>query len=443
MIERIGSLGFVAAIAFLAFIGGAVAVLGEYFPYQYLRDAYTAGEALIAQREQTTDRLQTDQWRIARSDDRGVTINDSELAYKGYTLYTSAGDPSAKLINMAGNVVHEWRQPFSAIWDKSAAVKNPQPDELVYMDKARLLPNGDLLAVYIAGGDTPWGYGLVKLDSDSNVVWRYLSHAHHDFDIAPNGTIYVLTNDFTSEELKGLEDLEQPRLDDFVAVLTPDGRETKKISLTQALAQSRFRSVFMTVPKYALSDPLHTNSVQYVTADLAKNISFAREGDLLLSFRNVSTIAVLDVESGKITWAARGGWLWQHDASLQSDGRITMFDNLGGFREANAARVVELDPETMALTPIYEGDEEQPMHSPLRSSAERLPNGNMLVTESDGGRLLEVSKEGQIVWSYINPVRDTEDERFIPVLSWGQRIDPKGLDPEFVAKIEQQKEAVQ
>ena len=34
--------------------------------------------------------------------------------------------------------------------------------------------------------------------------------------------------------------------------------------------------------------------------------------------------------------------------------------------------------------------------------AQCLPNGNMLITESSFGRFLEVTKEGEIVWEYVN-----------------------------------------
>jgi len=37
------------------------------------------------------------------------------------------------------------------------------------------------------------------------------------------------------------------------------------------------------------------------------------------------------------------------------------------------------------------------------SGAQRLQNGNTLVTEGPSGRLFEVTKEGQIVWEYIYP----------------------------------------
>ncbi|MDA3922609.1 MAG: hypothetical protein PF501_18325 [Salinisphaera sp.] len=46
-----------------------------------------------------------DQWRAARTDKRGITINARELADNGYTLYTSAGGSYASLINMQGKEV--------------------------------------------------------------------------------------------------------------------------------------------------------------------------------------------------------------------------------------------------------------------------------------------------------------------------------------------------
>ncbi len=67
----------------------------------------------------------------------------------------------------------------------------------------------------------------------------------------------------------------------------------------------------------------------------------------------------------------------------------------------------------------------------MRSAQERLPNGNTLITESDGGRLLEVTPAGEIVWEYLNPVRGGEAEELIPIVSWGQRIDPATLEPGF------------
>jgi hypothetical protein len=322
------------------------------------------------------------------------------------------------------------------VWNEQAAVKSPQPDNLIFFDKARMLPNGDLLAIYAAAGDTPWGYGMVKLDRNSNVIWSYLAHTHHDFDIAPDGRILALTHDFSSDEIDGLGELDKPFLEDFVAVLSPDGRELKKISLTRAVAKSRFSILRVAIPSYSLVDPLHTNSVEYIDAAKARNFPEAQAGDVLLSFRDLSTIAVLSIDRGEIVWAARGPWLWQHDASLLPNGHITLFDNLGGFQNDNGARVLEVDPATSEVVWSYAGDAAHPVHSPLRSSAQPLPNGNILVTESDAGRVFEVARNGDIVWNFVNPTRGGDANQFIPVATWGQRIDPQSIDPQLRAEFD-------
>ncbi len=41
--------------------------------------------------------------------------------------------------------------------------------------------------------------------------------------------------------------------------------------------------------------------------------------------------------------------------------------------------------------------------SPRMGNAQRLPNGNTLITESSFGRFFEVTREGEVVWEYVNP----------------------------------------
>ncbi|QPC41853.1 aryl-sulfate sulfotransferase [Kaustia mangrovi] len=439
--ERIGQAIFIAMIVFLAFVGGALVVLGKVFPYQVLHDAYAAGQALIAQREMTADKFGTDLWTKARGNASGVTAFDRQRAFGGYTLYTSGDAPAARLVSMTGEVVHEWRKSFSEVWDESSPVSSPQRDELTYMRKARLMPNGDLLAIYIAAGETPWGYGMVRLDKDSNVVWRYFGQTHHDFDVAPDGRVFALTHAFTSEPVKGFDALGKPRLDDFVVVLDGDGRETRKVSLTDALLSSPYAAFLYAIPSFSLGDPLHTNTVEYIDADKARVFPFGKEGDVLVSFRDMGVIAVVDMDEGKVTWATRGPWVGQHSPTILPDGHILMFDNLGNFEQGNSSRVIEFDPETMAVRWTYKGSADKPLDSAIRSGAQRLPNGNTLVTESNGSRLLEVTGDGNIVWEYINPVRDGEGGAYAPVVSWGRRIDPATLSPDFRATLTHEKEA--
>jgi hypothetical protein len=42
--------------------------------------------------------------------------------------------------------------------------------------------------------------------------------------------------------------------------------------------------------------------------------------------------------------------------------------------------------------------------SHIGSGCQRLPNGNILICASTEGHIFEVTREGQLVWDYFNPV---------------------------------------
>jgi hypothetical protein len=42
-------------------------------------------------------------------------------------------------------------------------------------------------------------------------------------------------------------------------------------------------------------------------------------------------------------------------------------------------------------------------YSPFVSSAQRLPNGNTLITEGSNGRIFEITQDHELVWEYISP----------------------------------------
>jgi len=438
MFERLGSIGFLLVLCLLSFVAGVFLALTETPPYHFFRDAHRAGIALIEQRKTRGDVSRSDLWRIERSTERGTTILKEGGVHYGYTLYTSGEGAQARLIAMDGGLLHEWSLPYSHIWDKEASsVQRPQPDELIFMRKAWLYPNGDLLAIYEAAGDTPYGYGMVKMDRHSRPIWSYLENTHHDFDIAPDGSIIALTHSFVWEGPAALDHLDRPYLDDFVVVLSPAGEELVRVSLVEALEASAFKAFIYAIPHFGRSDPLHTNSVRYVTEEQAALLPFAQEGQILVSFRDLGVVALLGIDLQGIVWAMRGPWMGQHHPSIVEQGDILLFDNLGGFRQGNSSRVLQFNPETLEIVWQYVGSDERPFDSALRAEAVRLANGNTLITESDGGRLFEVTKEGEIVWEYYDPSRlEQQGQVYIPIVAWGQRIDPDSLDGDFRALFE-------
>lgn len=111
---------------------------------------------------------------------------------------------------------------------------------------------------------------------------------------------------------------------------------------------------------------------------------------------------------------------------LPGEGNILVFDNGGaaGFGSPNpgspdgtwnalrdSSRVLEIDPISLDLVWEYsaktagfpsEGEDVR-FYSRYESAAQRLPNGNTLITESRCGRVIEVTRECEIVWEYVCP----------------------------------------
>jgi hypothetical protein len=82
-----------------------------------------------------------------------------------------------------------------------------------------------------------------------------------------------------------------------------------------------------------------------------------------------------------------------------------------GNARRDYSRVLEIDPVTLEV--VWSNMPENAdafipeggfrIYSGFISSAQRLPNGNTLVTEGAGGRLLEVTPDYEIVWEYVSP----------------------------------------
>lgn len=407
-------------------VAGVAATVAFWPPATRLVTDAWHGDRLREERQLITDPLATDHWGKARVADKGVTIWDPISAYRGFTLYTSGEGPVARLVTMTGAPVHEWTIPYSKVWKlETAAVQEPQPDNLVFWRDARLLPNGDLIAVFEAAGHMPDGYGMVKVDKNSTPLWSYLHRAHGTFDVAPDGRVFVLVQDIRQDdEPKSM--IEAPFLEDFLAVLGADGQEIEKISLVDALERSRFASLLGKTPPGA-HDPLGATSVQYIGGDTAKGVPESAGERVLLSFGGLGAVAVLDIPGKQIIWAARGEWDGQHEARLLPDGDLMVADS----PDDKDSRAQEIDMSSSTVVWSYGGGTDQPFASMTRLSARRLPNGNTLLTESDAGRLIEVDEAGTVVWEYTNPPRAGQDGAYIPVIASAQRIEAQALDQSF------------
>lgn len=425
----------ILGLAILSFLAGAAVVEFQLFPYGAVLER--PFQALRANMEKAThDHSPKGSiwWKKVDHDKRGVTKNKKGEAFEGYTAYQTIGS-KAFLIDMEGNRLHEWEMPFHEAWPDPPHIDDPVEEESIKWSGAHVFPNGDVLANYTANGDTPYGYGLIKLDVDSNIIWKYSDHVHHDFTVGDDGSIWTITHDFrdlSSAPVPTMPDKfrNERILEDFAVKLSPSGEEIRRIPLTEAVLDSPLGSKLGKWHNGAKWDLLHANNVEPIPADFARHHDFAEPGQLLLSFRELNTIALVDQESEKVTWFQRGFWVKQHDPDPLPNGNILIFDNLGYNGPGGRSRVAEYNPENGEIVWSYTGDKEEKFFTKWGGKQTMLPNQNVLISENLRSRLFEVNRDGEIVWEFFVPMRaEEEGQSFVPTLSGGHRRIGKGELP--------------
>jgi len=328
-------------------------------------------------------------------DEQGVT-RSAAAAHPGVNLYSTRHRASATLVGMDGEVLHEWSAPEG----------EEHPNRWMHVEP---LEGGDLLALAMA-------HSVTRHRWDSSIVWRARMPAHHDLAVHPDGRIFALIR--WAERLTH-DGRELPVLVDGIMILSPDGERQGRVELLPLVRDevdtSRLRRIAARVEAGeaagiarggALGDLLHTNSIEFLRHPID---GVAPAGAALLSFRNIDRVAILSPEMDEVLWIWGQGELeGQHDATQLDDGRVLIFDN--GTRRRQS-RAIEVDVTSGEIVWSYTDEE---LYTTLRGGAQRLPNGNTLITESDSGHAIEVTRDGEVVWELWNPdVRRTAegDER--------------------------------
>lgn len=316
----------------------------------------------------------------------GVAIHNASRTYQGINLYNSRARNTAYLMGMNGNILHNWSINLSS-------------------DGWQLVePDGEA-NIYVIAKDQQ----LVKLDWDSNIVWKLKGRFHHDLAVAGNGDIYALSRDAKRITQR---DKELKILDDKITIITPDGKVKGEYSVydivghmipAETLDSARYfyRLLNNTQPYIKPNtrlDVLHTNTIEILGHDIE---GVAKAGDLLLSFRDIDTIAIVDARGFNVSWSWGEGILGApHQPTLLSTGNILVFDNGPG---RNYSRVLEVDPRTGQVVWNYNMTPLKDFFSKTMGGNQGLPNGNTLITESEKGHAFEVTADGEIVWEFSNP----------------------------------------
>jgi hypothetical protein len=353
-----------------------------------------------------------------------TVIDDHKgVACDGFTLCMSSQGPRVTLVDMKGTIVHQWKMNSRLAWTRAPGVRDPLPDEAVHWDHCYVYPDGALLALCARTGD-PYGYALIKLDRNSNLLWAYSGNVHHDFDVGDDGRIYVLTQHLEANPPPGLPGAPTEYQAEDLVVLSPEGKPLTTIPLYEAFQKSPFAMLYTgqlmrtaaQAPDTNTSDPagktptsdarvpvdiLHANSVKVLPQALAAQFPLFKPGWVLLSFRRTSIISLLDSEKGTMVWAALGPWQAQHDAQFLANGHLLLFDNAGS---RNGPRILEYDPWSQGIAWAYTTEEaDRQMRAPFRGACQRLPNGNTLIIDVLRRGVFEVTPGKETVWESLVP----------------------------------------
>jgi hypothetical protein len=319
-------------------------------------------------------------------------------------------------------------------------------------------------------GNVVWRFKKYERIKDPGEKARWMARQHHDYQREGNPVGYYVpgmdpmvgggnTLILCHKNLVNPQITDKLLLDDTIIEVTWDGEivwewicseHFDEMGFSEDAKNTMYRHPTIRESGEGVGDWMHTNSMSTLGPNKWYEAGDERfhPDNIIWDGRETNIIAITDKGTGKIVWRIgpdyhsspelrKLGWIiGQHHAhmiprGLPGEGNILVFDNGGwaGYGPSNPgaptghhnalrdhSRVLEFDPLTLKVVwqysaleagfaPIVEACK---FYSGFISSAQRLPNGNTLITEGTDGRLFEVTPEHSIVWEYISPYFEKE-----------------------------------
>ena len=398
----------------------------------------------------------------------GTTIYDPKKCWNGYTVYQLRG-AGAILVDMNGRTIRRWRglkgfptsnkiMPGGYIMG-STAPRNPKYGYQDGRDLVQMDWNGKIV----------WQFQKYELVKDPRYQPRWMVRQHHDFQREGNPVGYYVpkmeplidrgnTIIVCHKNLFNTKISEKRLLDDTFIEVTWNGKITWEWQCSDHFDELGFseaaRNILARDPNFSqvgggMGDWMHINSCSLLGPNKWYDSGDKRfhPGNLIWSSRASNILAITEKKTGNIIWKVGPDYtatetlrnlkqiIGPHHVhliprGLPGEGNILVYDNGGwaGYGAPNEGsptgrnvalrdytRVVEFDPITLKIIWQYPQPADSPtaifagrysVYSPLMSSAQRLPNGNTLISEGNSARIIEVTNKGEIVWEFVNPYQE-------------------------------------
>ncbi|MDH3691406.1 MAG: hypothetical protein OEU36_18355 [Gammaproteobacteria bacterium] len=415
------------AVVTLSFTYGFVSNWKQVFPYQTIREAYLAMNALIDldgagdlpgsvdfwDESGLTEPLVTTLATNAGKENIFILGND-QAVYDG----SSGSALLAWITDRDGSIQHAWRQPNEDIW---SPLENRDAVGQVwgsYPVGSHLYPNGDILVSYQGIDVFPFAMGIAKFDKDSNLIWKRNGFYHHWFSVDSDGYIYVPDLKMVTSPLK-IDDHKKYLVCedgtfayDVISVLDQSGEKIREIDVLESIIESDLAGLLNSnkqqQEEIETCDPTHLNDVRVLSEEVAGEFPDFSQGDLLISLRSLNTVGVLDKDTNLFKWFYVGSAHHQHSPRYGRNGHVFLFDNYGGRESRGISRVLSVDVNTRMSQAVFPRNgvrlPTRAFHSDTAGHMDlNLTGDRVLVSFTHQGLVWEVDIEkGEIVWEFVN-----------------------------------------
>lgn len=356
----------------------------------------------------------------------GFAINRRQpLADAGYALFVRYSQPAGRFVALLtrlsdGAVLRRYAPDTAAINARSTLhspivdIRREFPPSRYRMEHAYLMEDGGLIFHADAAP-------LVRVDACGRIRWTIDGLFHHAIERDADGTFVT-----SGMPPRSKRPYVSPQYrDDQIVRFSADGRLLSATGIGDILAANGLAPLWQL--RLYNDDPFHLNDIQPVVA----NGPFWRRGDLFVSLRSLSLLALYRPSTGRIVWAKSGPWNKQHDINILDDHRISVFDNralpapsdggLHGDRVDGHSRLLVYDFASGRVTSPYDrAFAAHAIRAPTEGRGTPLPGGDLFVEETTGGRVMRMAIDGTLRWRYV--AGDAIGRRYM--LGWSRYLDP-------------------
>lgn len=399
---QIAKTWFVVSVAVLGVGYGMAANQWGWFPSPLAKRAWNQAKAVV------TDNPFS--YLVPRVYGRhgGRVVKPNEVQ-PGVTLVSSmwntpdGWDRRVRLLTTQGETVHEWQVGYDLFPDDS------------YIHGSHLLPDGDLVVniEYV---------GTARLDACGRVRWRLPNRTHHSVERAADGSFWIPAQ--MGSRTTDYPGLDEPILPEQILHVSGGGDVLESFDVIDLLFDNGLEKYLFTEHgPHPRGELLHLNDVEPLSPSMADDYLLFEAGDLLVSLRDLHLVFVVDPETREVKWHAFGPFIRQHDPDFIGDGKIGVFDNRpdGTHRGTvlGGSRIVVLHPPSDSTTVLFPSDRSAAFYTEAGGKWQMLENGNLLLTEAQAGRVVEVNPGGAPVWEWVQKPQGSR----VPQILDGTRYD--------------------